>query len=226
MNAARPEDRARLLAPLDWIAWWRRGRPAAGRINLRPHGSWSFEEAADLGRIIAAHVGPPAELECGDLGCGASETHIGRQVLALPWKRLISVEAFEPYLEKLHDKKAAAQRHEIWAARIETALERMRTGEVDVVLLIDVLEHFGRGEALRLLERLEKIARRGVVVFLPLGDVDQEELDENPLQRHRSFWRAGDLARLGYTVEVYPKFHGQLDPPADAAWAIKLQEVH
>ena len=61
----------------------------------------------------------------------------------------------------------------------------------------------------------------GAAIFLPIGRVEQEPYDDNELQRHLSHWGAKDLARLGYDVTVYEGLHGQLDPPADAAWAIK-----
>jgi hypothetical protein len=72
-----------------------------------------------------------------------------------------------------------------------------------------------------LLRRLEKFVTRGIVIFSPLGRVRQDPYDHNILQRHQSFWKARDFSRLGYTVAVYEGMHGQLNPPADAAWAIK-----
>lgn len=131
------------------------------------------------------------------------------------------MEAHEPSVRELRSRPCAAASHEIVHGRIEEVFEKFRPGEIELGLMIDVLEHFTRAEALGLLRRFESFFARGVVIFVPLGAVEQGALDGNELQRHRSFWRASDLARFGYDVEVCEAFHGHLDPPADAAWAIK-----
>lgn len=197
------------------------GFPRAGKTTFHAHGCYTFEQGADLIGRLKDRFGDLTQLSCIDLGCGPSESAVARQALEIPWRRLISVEVFGPYLERLKNKSAAAKMREIRARRIEDAVDELLPGEVDIALMIDVLEHFSRVDALRLLVKLEKKARAGIVLFVPLGDVEQDELDENPLQRHRSQWEPGELAKLGYDMEVYEKFHGQLSPPASAAWAIK-----
>lgn len=184
-------------------------------------GSFRFEEGAELPRRLEGAFGDLTRLSVIDLGCGPSETVIARQVLEVPWRRLISVESFLPYLNKLREKTARAARHDIYPMRIEQVFGALPAGELDVALLIDVLEHFPLRGGLELLARLEGFVRCGIVIFSPVGEVDQGSLDGNALQRHRSAWQAQEWARLGYDVEVYERFHGQLDPPATAAWAIK-----
>lgn len=174
-----------------------------------------------MGARIRATFGDPALLSAIDLGCGPVETPIARGVFELPWRRLVSVELFPPYLEKLRAKQPGAAEHEILAMEIGHAIDTLPPGSIDVALMIDVLEHQTRRRALDLLVRLERVVRRGVVLFSPVGDVPQDALDGNELQRHRSTWHAEDWLRLGYDVEHYEAFHGHLDPPADAAWAIK-----
>ncbi|MCE5231066.1 hypothetical protein LLG95_15925 [bacterium] len=206
---------------VDWYARFRMGSPAAGRVETHYHGGYSFEQGADLVGRLSARFGDLSRLACVDLGSGPGESAIARQVLDIPWRNLVSVEAFPPYLEQLQHKKCAAQTHEIRAMRIEAAVAELLPHEIDIALMIDVLEHFSRARALNLLVRLQKLVRCGIVLFVPLGGVDQDELDDNPLQRHRSNWEPADLAKLGFDVEIYEKFHGQLNPPASAAWAIK-----
>ncbi|HOE95083.1 MAG TPA: class I SAM-dependent methyltransferase [Candidatus Sumerlaeota bacterium] len=205
------------------ITWarWRLGRPAPGPIRVHPVGGFTFEDGAELTQRLTAAFGDLAGLSCLDLGAGPGETVIARQILDIPWARLASVEAFHPYLNKLRQRQAAARRHEVLDCRIEHVFGRFRAGEFDLALLIDVLEHFSRRDAVDLLLRLERFVNRGVVIFAPVGIVEQDELDANALQRHRSHWLAEDWSRLGYQVEVYEAFHGQLSPPATAAWAIK-----
>jgi hypothetical protein len=206
---------------LDRWTRWRLGRPARGALTFHPWGTFCHEDGCEVARRLGDRFGPPEGLVCADLGCGPVETPMARNIFELPWRKLISVEVFPPYLEKLRSRRPGAAAHEIVEARIETALDRLGPQSVDVALLIDVLEHFSRRDALALLVRLERVARRGIALFSPVGVVPQEAIDANPLQRHRSSWWPEDWLRLGYDVEVYERFHGQLDPPATAAWAFK-----
>ncbi|MCL5270396.1 MAG: hypothetical protein M1457_07580 [bacterium] len=197
------------------------GRPAAGRILTHPLDTFPFAEGAELTRRLEGIFGDLTRLTCMDLGCGPADTVIARQVLEIPWRRLISVEAFIPYVYRLREKTVRAAHHDIREVRIESIFSTFVAREADLALMIDVLEHFPRREALRLLVQLETFVSRGIVLFVPIGDVPQDDLDQNALQRHRSRWQPEELARLGYEVEVYEGFHGQLTPPATAAWAIK-----
>ena len=100
-------------------------------------------------------------------------------------------------------------------------IEDFKLDDVDVVLLIEVLEHFSRKDALKLLTRLEKICRKGIMIFSPLGEIHREPKDQNALQRFRSSWIGEDFAKLGYDVDVYSGFYREFNPPLDAAWAVK-----
>lgn len=197
------------------------GFPGRGSIDTHYHGGYTFEQGADLKGRLRERFGDLSQLSCIDLGCGPGESAVARQVLEIPWRRLVSVEIFEPYLEQLKNKSAAAQRREIRASRIEPAVDELPAREIDLALMIDVIEHFSRADALHLLVKLQHKIRLGIALFIPLGDVEQDELDSNPLQRHRSTWQPADLSNLGFDVEIYENFHGQLNPPASAAWAMK-----
>jgi hypothetical protein len=210
-----------MIWPHHFIARCRMGRPAAGRLTVHPWGTFCFEDGAEVAGRLRERFGDLTALSAIDLGCGPVATPVARAVFDIPWQSLVSVEAFAPYLEELRGKQAAAAAHRILAMDINDAIASIPDGEIDVVLMIDVLEHLPRGRALRLLTRLERFARLGVAIFSPVGDVPQDAIDGNELQRHRSTWQPEDWLRLGYDVEVYNAFHGQLTPPADAAWALK-----
>jgi 2-polyprenyl-3-methyl-5-hydroxy-6-metoxy-1,4-benzoquinol methylase len=197
------------------------GWPRRGAVTVHRAGTFAYEQGAEFTARVTGAFGPAEELTVLDLGCGPGETDIARQVLGAPWRRLIQVEAFGPYAGVMRAKTPAAATRELHEMRIPEIFGAIAAGEADIAVMNDVLEHFERGEALALLRRLERFVRRGIVLFSPVGEVAQEPYDGNELQRHRSFWEAEDWARLGYDVEVYEAFHGQLDPPATAAWAIK-----
>lgn len=70
----------------------------------------------------------------------------------------------------------------------------------DVVVALDVVEHFERADGARLLHAVETVARRLVIVFTPNGFLPQPALEDNPWQVHRSGWRVEDFEARGYDV--------------------------
>ena len=119
----------------------------------------------------------------------------------------------------------------------------------DIVLLIDVLEHFKKSDGKKVLAEVEKIAKRQIVIWTPVGwyPQDYECVDEpwkvignlqteqkNIYQQHRSFWHPKDLEKKGYTCTVLKDYHADIriashelknhPSPISAhqMWAIKL----
>ncbi|MBX7246943.1 MAG: class I SAM-dependent methyltransferase [Candidatus Sumerlaeaceae bacterium] len=200
---------------------WLRGTRPASRLTILEPGTFTFEQGSEMPERLTAAFGELSQLTALNLGAGWGESYMGRQTLSLPWKRLISVEAFEPYIEKLAVQPCRAASHEIVHSRIEDYIADQSAPVADVALLIDVIEHFSKPAALQILARLGKVVSKGIVIFLPIGHFEQDEYDGNEMQRHLSEWSGEELAGLGYDTVVYPKFHGQVSPPPDAAWAIK-----
>jgi hypothetical protein len=109
---------------------------------------------------------------------------------------------------------------------------------VDLVMLIDVLEHFAADQARDVLRQAESVAARLVLLFTPRGEFPQEGFDAFSLggeeyQKHRSAWEPEDLVELGYRVVVLSRFHGPANesfveafgpsaPPVDALLAYKV----
>jgi hypothetical protein len=72
-------------------------------------------------------------------------------------------------------------------------------GSFDAVVALDVIEHFEKEAGYRLLDTMERTARRRVIVYTPNGFVPQTATD-NPWQQHLSGWTIGDFVARGYTV--------------------------
>ncbi len=77
---------------------------------------------------------------------------------------------------------------------------RFGPNSFDVVVALDVIEHFPKRDGWRLLDALESVALRRVIVFTPNGFLRQGEKDGNPLQIHRSGWSTGEFEGRGYRV--------------------------
>jgi hypothetical protein len=78
----------------------------------------------------------------------------------------------------------------------------------DVVVANELVEHLDKWAGWKLLERLERLASRLIVVTTPNGFVPQGPEHGNPWQRHRSGWFPHDFEGLGYAVHGIfgPKF--------------------
>jgi len=70
----------------------------------------------------------------------------------------------------------------------------------DCVVALDVIEHFEKEDGLRLLDAMERIARKKVVVFTPNGFVAQPATPDNPHQLHRSGWTVAEMRARGYDI--------------------------
>lgn len=75
-------------------------------------------------------------------------------------------------------------------------------GAFDTVVCTDVIEHLSKDEGLALLNAMECVARKRVIVATPNGFVPQCDPDQ-PLQNHLSGWRVWDFEDRGYTVEGF-----------------------
>ena len=124
-----------------------------------------------------------------DLGCGPNSI-----VRYLPRRFYsVGVEIFQPYL-------AEAKRRQIHSDYLRADLRRLELREksFDAVLLLEVIEHFSKSEALRLLSKAESWARQTIIVGTPQGFVQPGVCDANPFQVHQSGWTKHELEGLGF----------------------------
>jgi len=153
-----------------------------------------------------------------DLGAGKRDSPISSQIAGIKCGKLVSVEAFEPYTLFLHGA-SSAKKHEVV---VQDVLDYKFTEQVDAVLLIDVIEHLRREDALALIHVMKAYANK-IVIFTPEGDtIGYSNHDMgNKLQEHLSAWSAEDFESLGFDVVVYEDFHTHVkEYPIGAIWAV------
>jgi glycosyltransferase involved in cell wall biosynthesis/GT2 family glycosyltransferase/SAM-dependent methyltransferase len=143
------------------------------------------------------------------------------------WKvRIEGIEGFEPYLSPVH-------RHLYDRVHVGNAKDVLPgLGTFDLIILGDVLEHFGRDDALAFLAtcRAHLTPAGHVLVHIPLGE-EWEQGDGpggNVLERHLSAWTLDELKELGadhaslyrdpsgreFAVVVYGHQEMTAEPPA------------
>ncbi len=76
----------------------------------------------------------------------------------------------------------------------------LRDDAFDVVVSLDVVEHFPKAEALEFLGELERVARRLVIVLTPNGFVPQPPGEDEPWQEHRCGFEPEEFKAIGYSV--------------------------
>lgn len=121
--------------------------------------------------------------------------------------RIDGIEGFAGYITPVHEWAY----NEIMLGEALELLDRIEDGRYELVIAIDILEHFDREPGLRLLEEMRRVASRAVLVSTP-KEFHEQEVAANPYENHRSLWTEADLTTSGYT-EVLPNEESWL-----AAW--------
>lgn len=110
------------------------------------------------------------------------------------WKITIDgIEGYAGYLTAVHD-------YSYTNLLIGNALELLPTlGDktYDLVLAIDILEHFEKEQGIVFLKECQRVSRGSVLVSTPKDFVAQEVL-ANPLENHRSHWTGEDFRLCGF----------------------------
>ncbi|HTV42228.1 MAG TPA: class I SAM-dependent methyltransferase [Candidatus Sulfotelmatobacter sp.] len=153
-----------------------------------------------------------------DVGCGKS-----RALRELGIKRSVGIEGYAPDLE---EARRLNTHDELILGDVRRLEDYFSPGQFDAVIAMDVIEHLVKDDGLRLMQGMEKIARRKVVLFTPSGFLPQRHLEKADLQEHLSGWEAAEMERYGYQVEglLGPKklrgeFHAIKGRPK-IAWAV------
>lgn len=128
-----------------------------------------------------------------DVGCGRNSP------LAKIKKNFYSfgIDVFEPSIKeskktKIHDKYKVGN--------ILKLNLLFKPKSFDVVMALDVVEHFKKKEGLQLIKDIENIAKKKVIIFTPFGFTQQHPYDGNPFQSHKSGWNISELEEMGYKV--------------------------
>lgn len=98
------------------------------------------------------------------------------------------------------ESRSAGLHHEYECADVLGVLDRFGPDSFDCVTALDLIEHLPKTDGWRLLEVMEGVARRKVIVFTPNGFLPQSQYDDNALQEHLSGWSPAEFEERGYRV--------------------------
>lgn len=111
--------------------------------------------------------------------------------------RPIGLEAYQPSIElaqrlKTHD--------EIVQGDVRRLSEHFSPKQVDACVALDLIEHLPKEDGFELIEGMERIARKKVIVLTPSGFLPQGHTDAGDLQVHLSGWQPGEMRERGFKV--------------------------
>ena len=186
-------------------------REAQLRLRHWPAARRAVQEAEREGIATAPRLAYRAIVRRLERGCGSVldvGTGLMHSLAESSVKVRLGLDAHRPYLEQRHVPEAVPLNAS--ALSIE---QLFVPGAVDLVTMIDVIEHFDKDDAFELLRQSESVARRRVALFTPRGHFPQSgydafELGGEELQRHRSSWEPEELRERGYRVIVIEGMHG------------------
>lgn len=126
---------------------------------------------------------------------------IGLELQGLNTQDVTAVDMAPQYLEHVHERCPQAK---LVCMDAYEYLKDQPINSVDVISIIDGIEHMNTITGIRLINRMKKVARRKILLFTPDGYLenhphnawDIEGVDH--LQRHLSGWTQADLEERGF----------------------------
>lgn len=191
--------------------------------------SRSSHSYSDVQAVLDAANSAVIETEVAlDLGCGIVPMNYFRPKLH------IMVEPWEEYSNILNQRHSNDKSVLVLRLGALEALKALSDRSVDSIFLLDVIEHLTKDVGLSLIVEMERVARRQVVIFTPLGfmpqhmdagEVDAWGLGGGEMQEHKSGWLPEDFGDAWefHICETYhsKNFRGEvLDKPYGAFFAI------
>lgn len=125
-----------------------------------------------------------------DLGCGSNSP-----IQYYHFHYSIGVELFEQYIQQSKTRRIHSDYIKADIRKIE-----FKEKSFDAVLALDVVEHLTKEEGHELIQKMEKWAKKKIIIFTPNGHLHQNGYDDNPLQLHKSGWKVKEFKELGFKV--------------------------
>jgi len=127
-----------------------------------------------------------------DIGCGAMSP-----LRFFHFKHSTGMDIFKPAIEKAKQHGTHNEYYEMNTAQLA---KHFKPKSFEACTAIDLIEHLSRADGIALMNTMESIASKKVIIFTPNGFLNQEEYDNNPHQVHKSGWTVNDFTKRGYKV--------------------------
>ncbi|NCC70536.1 class I SAM-dependent methyltransferase [bacterium] len=168
-----------------------------------------------------------------DIGCGIRPQNFITPIIH------ICAEPFEQYIKKLQELSESTidRSYLIIKSSWEDIIKIMPENSVDTIFLLDVIEHINKNKGKNLLKETEKIARKQIIIFTPLGFLPQVSnngkdawgMDGGKWQEHKSGWVPEDFDN-SWEIYASKEYHffdhsgNKYQNPYGAFYAIKTKK--
>lgn len=141
-----------------------------------------------------------------DIGIGFGKYGVLlREKLELPYERynkadwtvrIDGIEAFKDYQNPIHNYVY----DKVYYDTIHNCIEKLP--KYDVVLLIDVLEHFEKKEGKEIIKKIMKHTNKALIISTPLYPSPQGEYLSNKYEEHKSRWTQLDFTDFDFQYKL------------------------
>jgi hypothetical protein len=109
--------------------------------------------------------------------------------------RIDGIEGYPIYITPVHDYCY----NKIMIGDALTLLPTLHDKSYELILAIDILEHFHKEDGVNFLSELKRISSNAILISTPKEFIHQN-IEANPFENHRSVWSKNDLTHYGFPL--------------------------
>jgi len=132
-----------------------------------------------------------------DIGCGAKTPIKSRTARISDKIHCVGVDSFK---SSIIESKRKHLHNEYVLMDVLKISEKFKPKSFDCVVALDLIEHLKKEDGLKLLNVMESIAKKRVIIHTPNGFQPQKEFDNNSGQVHLSGWTPEEMKKRGYKI--------------------------
>ena len=130
-----------------------------------------------------------------DVGCGSSPV---MRTIGVP--HIVGIDGYEP---SVAEAKRLNTHDEMVQGDVRNLAQYFQPKQFDACVGLDVIEHLVKPDGMKMMQDMERIAAKKVILFTPCGFLQQRHAANDDLQEHLSGWEPAEMAGYGYHVAGY-----------------------